>query len=189
MCWSLLQCGCCSPSIFVFPETGPVCWGRKKHLWSPWGSSSQEGAQDAPSMCCFMHKKALTIMLRCTTTWLPALSSLGSRWNCRSCWPSRDPRAAGKFLSGRDLPWIRVWASQPRCLPALPWSSLPPWLTHPEYSVLQGNCRKGRFLLAPQFLASKIKVWMNDLAVCDSRIWFTSSSHRAQVSVVLLWTG
>lgn len=39
--------------------------------------------------------------------------------------------------------------------------------------------------MARWFFASKIKVWINYMAICDSRIRFTTSSHRPRVSAHL----
>lgn len=154
MLWSFGQCGRCAPNIFVFPETSPACRGRQKDLWSL-GPSCREGLGMLP-LCtpCFGHKEELMIML---TIWLPALSPSGSRRNCWSCWPSRNPRATGKSSVDRIClesvfggPRTQVFAS-----PAL----VPTSVAHSSWVFTNGLARKpqegGAFCWRPGFLPQK----------------------------------
>lgn len=69
---------------------------------------------------------------------------------------------------------------EPRCMPALP-RGLPTSVAHSHPVFSKGLARKPQkapLSIGVQCLASKIQVWMNDVAICDSRIPLTTSSPR-----------
>lgn len=177
MLWSFVKCGCHAPSIFVFPEASPACWGGQKPPWEYLGFQ----LLGRGSACTFVlpglraqrdiHDSATDVLL-CHPQGADGIAGAAG-----------PPGVQGLPVSSSlDHPALSLCLGvpEPRCVPGLPGASLSLWLAHTQYSarVWQGNHRRDRFLLVPRHIASKIQVWMNDVVICDSRIPLTTSLPR-----------
>lgn len=127
------------------------------------------------------NRKCQWSLLRYTANQLSAFSPSGSRWGRGSCWTARNPGAAGRSLTGQDLPSVCLWPSQKlTCSP----TSCGPHI--PGVCSLPVSHGRSHFLLEPQLAHfSSRRCGGKDLPICDSRIQFTTNSNRPRVQPYL----